>query len=197
MSTDRDKKSTTSFLTKEARPLVEEVVKEALEAFKAEDPQEPSSRRAVVRTIFYTIEVCTHVLKQYLLFGAEKGIYILDNAEIAALREESYRVNQKGEVISQALRISTRDNFRFAVRLLERLVEESLDVEFNHPGWSDLKKAVDIRNRLTHPRALEELLVSDEEFHAVKNAWKWYSPAFRRCLKIVADDIYSKRPPES
>ncbi|WP_176054525.1 hypothetical protein [Paraburkholderia caribensis] len=49
----------------------------------------------------------------------------------------------------------------------------SYKVDFNHVGWSNLRKAVDVRNRLVHPKRLEDMMVSDDEVKRAVSAFDW------------------------
>jgi hypothetical protein len=54
-------------------------------------------------------------------------------------------------------------------------------------GYTSLKDAVLIRDRLTHPKDLAALIVTDEELQTVKNAFDWVRRKFTRIIEQTPD----------
>jgi len=45
-------------------------------------------------------------------------------------------------------------------------------------------KGVKIRNRITHPKSVEALTITDEEMEKVKKALEWFRKEFDQLMKI-------------
>lgn len=97
-------------------------------------------------------------------------------AELVLLRESTQTVYSlsKGEPVSQVRRASTgfRDNLRFAANMAARTVFIRFEWD-RMPGWAGIPRLVAIRNRLTHPRTIEDLSVTAEEFQAAAAAYEF------------------------
>jgi hypothetical protein len=54
--------------------------------------------------------------------------------------------------------------------------------------WDTYLRGIEIRNRLTHPKAVEELTVKDEEFNGVlADTWVWATRVFAEVFQSVHD----------
>lgn len=129
----------------------------------------PAHRRDLVRAAFAAIEGLHWQLKRDVLKHAAAG---LSPHEYAAMVEESYSVDERGNVnvIGRFLPLTT------AIRLVVNVVKRyrpTYELDFNHVGWSNLKSAVDVRNRLVHPKVLEDLNVTDDEIQKTMSAFCW------------------------
>jgi len=158
---------------------------------KAKDTQ--FARRTLVRTLFAFIEGLTNQLSSVAAASAptEAGIFTFE--EIAALREQSYDVNEQGEVETRAARIALKRRIRLAFRCYPRIHGASFSPDFGGQGWSRLQEAIRIRDRLTHPKRDADLSVSDSDLGSVDAASAWYQDAILGLLKACqeADASYS------
>src|SRR5262249_28488275 len=116
-------------------------------------------RRELVRSVFAAIEGLHWQLKRDVL---EHAAGDLSPHEYAAMVEETYSVDDRGNVniASRFLPLTT------AIRLVVNVVKRyrpTYQLDFNHVGWANLKAAVEVRNRLVHPKTLEDLNVSEDE----------------------------------
>ena len=53
----------------------------------------------------------------------------------------------------------------------------------NSTGWCDYLKAVETRNRITHPKNAESFHVEDSAFNEVERAKDWHADAVEELLK--------------
>ena len=97
--------------------------------------------------------------------------------------EKTYQPNDKGEVYDQRMQIPMKNNIRFAFRAYARahLVDYQLDIGDNR--WNDFKNSILVRDRLTHPKEVRNLEVSDEELQCLQRAFDWFS----ECTVEVSD----------
>lgn len=129
----------------------------------------PAHRRELVRTHFAAVEGIIWELRQHVLGGATIQ---LSPYERAALEEESYTVNERGDVnvVSRGLPIPT------AIRLIVKTVQRyrpNFKVDFSDAGWGHLNEAIKVRHRLTHPKSLEDLAVSDDDILRTALGFRW------------------------
>jgi hypothetical protein len=146
--------------------LVDDVVA-AQKRLKRRDT--PNHRRELIRAAFAAIEGLHWQLKRDVLAHSRGK---LSPHEYAAMIEQTYSVDDRGNVnvSPRFLPLAT------AVRLVVNVVKRSrpnYQLDFNHVGWANLKAAVEVRNRLVHPKTLEDLNVSDAEIGKAMSAFTW------------------------
>lgn len=130
-----------------------------------------TARRDVVRASIAAMEGATWVAREHVR-GALARIGHLTPVADLAFRELSYSVSDIGELKErvQALPLIT------AVRLVvsqAKIICPEIAVEFSTTGWADLRKAIAIRNRITHPKPDQDLSISDKDLAIVASAVSW------------------------
>jgi hypothetical protein len=106
------------------------------------------------------------------------------DGELMVLNEKTYYPNDKGEVDEQRMQISVTNNIKFAFKVYARvhLVHYSLNI--GDSRWDDFKKAMLVRDRLTHPKKVSDLEVTDEEVMRLNRAHDWYSECLDELLNL-------------
>ena len=154
------------------------------------------ARRTLVRTLFAFIEGLTNQLSSVAAASAPTETGVFSAGELAALREESYDVNEHGEVEVRAARISLKRRIRLALRCYPRIHGASFTPDLGGQGWAALQAAIRIRDRLTHPKAETDLTVSDHDMTLLTTASDWYQQGIVALLKACQDaDMKLSSPP--
>jgi hypothetical protein len=147
------------------------------------------ARRTFVRTVFAEIEGrCGSAFfwaRYYSSDDAHESIksrYSRD--ETVVIRGVVRRLDDKGVVRVEKLKYSTEAGIVFALSLLGRQAwrfEKGGTEPIKPPlpdksdeGWASLLKAIKIRDRLTHPRHRNDVLVTAEELSTVRLGRKWF-----------------------
>jgi hypothetical protein len=126
-------------------------------------------RRNLVRAAFAAIEGLHWQLKQdVLLLGASN----LSPFEYAAVVEESYSVDERGNVSTFPRFLPITTAIRLVVNVVKRY-RPAYTVDFNHVGWVNLNAAIEIRNRLVHPKQINDLDVTDKEVQMTLSGFRW------------------------
>lgn len=131
----------------------------------------PTHRRELIRTIFAAIEGLHWRLKQDVLSRGSRS-RLLSPHEHAALQEETYNVDERGGVRSSPRFIPLVSSIRLVIEIVKRY-QTDYQVDLNHQGWTNLRATVKIRNRLVHPKRLEDLLISEQEVSQSLSAFYW------------------------
>jgi len=131
----------------------------------------------------------TYGLKQDCLITLETSAGTLPVSElgplIALLKEETYSLDGKGEPQGQARFLPTDQNFRFAIRSCLKVHAINLYVDFAGSDWQTFKRAIQVRNRITHPKTGVSLEVNDEEKLATIHSFGWTVHLFLACYTLV------------
>ncbi len=155
------------------RELLDDVA-ECWFSLKRKDSQ--AHRRNYVRAVFAMVEGWVSVLKAYVIAEVEGGRFEASRAEIAVLREEDYRLTDRGKPKTSQALLRSLQNLKFTFDIFARAhgVERP---DFGVEGFEVLREAVQVRHRVTHPKATADLDVSDEELSLVDEAWSWFMGA--------------------
>ncbi|HEY4955930.1 MAG TPA: hypothetical protein VII02_13695 [Gemmatimonadaceae bacterium] len=149
------------------------------------DPTE-YHRRQYIRAVFAQLEGATFGIKQLAIPSRNSS---LSDAELALLRGETYRLNELGEAVIGAARITLPSDMRFAFKMYAKSVGFDYDLPVKDPEWAALMRARKVRDRLMHPRTPKDLEITDEELEDATQAAKWFQTRHRELLELMMDQL--------
>jgi hypothetical protein len=130
-----------------------------------------TARRDVVRASLAAMEGLIWEAREHVrevLSGTDQ----LSPVANLALRELSYVVSEKGQLIEQMRSVPLLTAIRFVVSQA-KIISPEISVAFSVAGWADLREAIDIRNRITHPKPHQDLTISDHDLDVVGSGLSW------------------------
>jgi hypothetical protein len=148
------------------------------------------NRRTVVRTMFASLEAMTFGLKQSILKMAPR---LLSPADVALLQEETYTLDNKGEVQAQPKYLQLEFNFRYAVNKFAEAFELGMKLDCAGKEWQALREAVKTRNRITHPKNAQDCHVSDGDLDNLELAYNWAGNMIVNCYVNYLQRIVTER----
>jgi hypothetical protein len=126
--------------------------------------------RQLVRAFFAYFEAVTFSVKAWSANHClDHNIQITPQERYFAVDTE-YELNDRGEVVEAVAKISLSRNIRYALALNRRANRVTGPFDPNVPWWSHLRKAIRLRDRLTHPKMPGDLDVSGEDLIDVMKA---------------------------
>jgi len=131
-------------------------------------------RRAYIRAFFASVEGLMFAFNRTAIAAHAGGFLELEPAEVAVLREETYDLSDNGTPAVRKKYASFLPRFRFTVSIFARGLGIDYRVPVDGPGWQAFRQAVDLRDRVTHPRSLEGGQLSDADLQLVHQAHDWY-----------------------
>ena len=153
------------------------------------------SRKIYVKASASIIESELFALKRMILDAHKMNAIELSHEELAILLEESYTLSDKGKINVKPYFSSLTSNIKFIFCLGERLSRllgykstirfsisnssnqnrsNATGNSFDDPRWSSLQKSVKVRNRVTHPKKLADLQVTDKELVCLEEGENWF-----------------------
>jgi len=156
--------------------------------------QSDTARRHYVRAVFAYIEGLGFRLKRVVLARHASGLCKLLPPEIALLREESYDLDDKGVPHIRAAHLKLTRNLRFAFEQYAKAYGMAGTLAVDAPGWRALLAAAEIRNRLMHPKSVQDIEVTEDEAKVVKAALDWFTAEFVRLLGISVPGSRRSKP---
>lgn len=142
---------------------------DAMERMKENDCQ--SSRRDFVRSAFAAIEGWLWEYRQSIQ-STIGSVRDLSPLEESAFAETSYTISDSGKLREQVRFVPMTVMLRFITRIAEAECGEQL-IDFSSADWTNFNQAIGARNRITHPKAVQDLTLSDADIAAVQAALLW------------------------
>lgn len=139
-----------------------------------DNPGSEELRRISVRTLFSNIEAICNRLKLSVLPFAEANVKKLEKEEIAMINEESYFLDEYGEAKKRKAYPNFASNLQFAFKVYTRVTGSDFKLDVESIQWKKFKKAIKIRNRITHPKNLSDMKISKDDFRKATNAYNWF-----------------------
>lgn len=137
-------------------------------------------RRLIIRSAFATIDALAYRLKQVAFHSA--GVSKLTAAERTLCAEESYELTSNGEAEIRTARLRFLPNLRFAFRIVAKAEGVDFSLDVSGAGWQSVQKGVQVRDRLTHPKSVADLMVTDDEARVAIAAFLWVEEQVRDWL---------------
>jgi hypothetical protein len=156
--------------------LLDELAKELGTLLKGRqrDKLSQPERRMYVRSAFATIEAWIYVIKQMALRAhPDPKCPTISEAERAFAQEHEYRLTESGDVVTRRTKISLEANLRFGFKLLAKAGSVPSELDVSGAEWQSFKRAIKIRDRITHPKTVSDLNISDEDYNDVSGGFGW------------------------
>lgn len=128
-------------------------------------------KRDLARAIFAGIEGIVWVFREHVIDSA-KSTCGLEPLEEAAIAETSWAVSDQGKVSEQRKFVPLLSSLRLLARIANR-VAPPIKFDFAGLEWSNLKSAIEVRNRITHPKSAGDLSLSANEIESSQIAMYW------------------------
>lgn len=152
--------------------LVRALVEDAILAITgSESLKTQSSKRNLIRTTYAAIEGIAWLLADHVASIARDTDNI-SAAEQMALTEKSYQVTRQGKVREQTRFIPLPSLIRLSTTIARR-VDRTFEVDFDQPEWQRFVQGLEVRNRITHPKSIDDLSVDDSDVANTIAALHW------------------------
>ncbi|NCC62519.1 MAG: hypothetical protein EOM12_16640 [Verrucomicrobiae bacterium] len=125
----------------------------------------------------YRTDTSSQIFRRNLICAqfafVEAGLYGL--RYMAALGEET-KIPKK---------TPAKQNLEDSFNGLAATLDVPLAVSKQNTGWDAMTKAIRMRDRITHPRKPEELLISDSDMKIFDRATKWFSDTMVELKSVI------------
>ena len=131
------------------------------------------AHRTLIRTYFAYVEGLAFQLRQVTL-ASLKETDLLSPGELALLKEERFQLNHRGQPEARENFQQVLPNLLFSIRCYVKNHGATYQPDISHHGWECMKRAVEVRDRLTHPKSAEGLEVTDADLHVFNEGAAWW-----------------------
>lgn len=164
-----------------------------LEKLIQDNPDNMTYRRLMVMSVFSSLEMISSGVIEYvkpyiipLLLNRlsdneehseshERHDHDIDYSILftfCAADDKMYRIDDSGLIKIDKLKVSLRDKLLFSIQLLFKIRNQQLNPKMME-GWVEFLKAIRIRDRITHPKKLSDLEISQEDYNNVMATNRW------------------------
>lgn len=171
-------------ITSLIRILIEDVIASQT-ALSVSDT--PVNRRNLIRTTFAAAEGLIWLTRQHVRESAQAMDQLSPLADLA-LTEQSYQITASGEVVEAVKFVPMSTSIRLIVRQAQ-LIAPELEIDFNDAGWQSLRQAIERRNRLTHPKALVDLDVTETDLTTCERGFEWLLAVTTNILSQTTQEL--------
>lgn len=161
-----------------------EDVQEASKRMRAEDCA--FTRRSFLRALFAFIEGALFARRTIVLElnRPTAGGYVVSNladGDRMLLREITFEHNDNGTVKERNGNFQVFLKYlRFTFDIYFRSIQRPNPVDYRVAGWESFCKAHEIRNRITHPKRVLDLSISDDELQHIRLPERWFIGQFNK-----------------
>lgn len=130
-----------------------------------------AARRDLVRASLAAMEGLIWLAREHVREALERVGELTPTADLA-LREQAYVISEHGKLRLQSRGVPLYTAIRLVVDQAA-LLSPRLAVDFSIQGWANFKRAIAIRNRITHPKPQSDMQVSDDDLATVAAGLSW------------------------
>jgi hypothetical protein len=138
------------------------------------DNKSDCGNRTFVRAVFALIEGGIYGLKQVALQLSKHERGNFTPAEVALLEDKSYDLDDKGRAQERTKFVPISSNIKFAFAALARAYPVNYTLKTDGKGWDAFQAALKTRNRITHPKTVDDLKLTDDEVQQSADAATWF-----------------------
>ena len=160
------------------------VLKDDFSRAKAAVLGDPSAfhKRNFVRTTFALMDGFAFQLRQVTLATLENTDLVSDG-DRAILREERYHLSSQGIPEVKENFQKTLPMILFSLRVYAKNHGSDFTPDTSLNGWNCLRQAVEIRDRVTHPKSMTDLDINDDVGHVFAEGVHWWDDMLGRLLE--------------
>lgn len=144
-----------------------------------------SNCRHLIRSLFAAIEGMVWKYREHIVDIARSCDSLTLEEEIA-FSEISYSVTPQGKIVETARFVPLLAMFRLTTKLAQR-TNTDFEPSFEGAGWETLRQAVEIRNRITHPKSLNDLQIGDLDLKKCEEGFDWLFEVCLTAMELVND----------
>ena len=148
---------------------------------------EEANRRFYVRAVFALVEAVVEQHKRLLLDLAEGSRISLAVAVREALSEQAPLVKDNGAVMYREQSLQLERKLRAVYRAAGEAFQQPLAVSFGDTGWQSFRAALDVRDRITHPKTYQDCHVDGDALDTVNQGHDWFRGLNNEFVRVAQE----------
>jgi hypothetical protein len=146
-----------------------------------------ANRRFYVRAVFALVEAVVEQHKRLLLDLAERGAVTLGVGVRDSLAERTFVVKDNGSVHERGQYLQLENKLRAVYRAAGEAFGQGLRDTFGDQGWGSFRLALDVRDRITHPKTFENCHVDEVALDTVDAGHTWFKALNGEFVRVARE----------
>src|SRR5712691_11330717 len=153
-------------------------------AYIKEKYDQQTARRLYAKMFISHIESVLFTLRSEALEMAEmNSSEEFSQAELILLAGKTYVLSSKAEATERDYSGGIKNDLKFAFRCFAKVFDLKYKPDYSGSGWQAFQDAVEIRNRITHPKnPVISMTINDNEQEAMYKALNWFLETYHGLL---------------
>jgi hypothetical protein len=147
----------------------------------------PSVRRSVIRCGHSAIEGSLWMLRLHVSSVAD-SVGEMTPSMAVIFSEKTYALADTGKLRQQPSYFSILSMFRFTIRVAQK-IDPNIHVDLSGSDWQNFKLALDVRNRITHPKFSQDLEIADHELARTTATVLWVLRATAQIMESTTASL--------
>lgn len=158
----------------------------ALENWERDDT--PFWRRTCYRVCFSYIDAELYQMKMDSVSVEMPEAGGFTRAETALIHEENYEIDEKGKARVRPYFGHFKNRLRFSFGILAKANDIEYTPDYSDNRWNSLSAADKVRNRITHPKKLEDMNISLNEMRNLSDGFRWFIGTYKAIQVEILED---------
>ncbi len=148
-----------------------------------EDGEREFWRRTLFRSFFSWVDLSITQMRAFLITAHLLKHASLTSKEHIALTNSTVRVKDTGDVQVISARQSMKGMLRLTLRLMTEKFTPGFSPDYSDNRWRQFAQAVKARDRITHPKSLDDFRVHDADIESLNEGMLWLSETYLETLR--------------
>ncbi|KAF0140859.1 MAG: hypothetical protein FD122_2032 [Stygiobacter sp.] len=149
-------------------------------------------RRSFIRSLFAAIESVIFGMKTEILNRLSEANPPFTTGELVILEEKSFTIDKSGDIIESPKYLELKKNIRFVFRTYGKCYGTQLELDVSGTDWKNFTELVEVRNRITHPKTKNDIIITDDEINKSKLLFGWFSKQHINSVTVTTDALKNK-----
>jgi hypothetical protein len=146
---------------------------------------EMANRRFYVRSVFSLIEAVVEQHKRLILDLMDRNKITLGKGIREVLSETIYVVKDNGTIGQREQYLQLERKLRAVYRAADEAFGQHIAITFGDEGWKYFRKALDVRDRLTHPKTFDDCDVDEIAIETVDLGHTWFRELNNEFVRVA------------
>jgi uncharacterized protein YjhX (UPF0386 family) len=149
--------------------------------------EEKANRRFYIRAVFALVEAFVEQHRRLLLELCESNRIELKEKTRKKLQEVKEVFREDGTIEEQAQYLQVFDKIKEVYKAAEAGFGQPLRVSFGDSGWATFRVAMGIRNRVTHPKNVDDCWILEDALKTVNDASEWFKELQNEFVRVARE----------
>ena len=146
-----------------------------------------ANRRFYLRAVFALVEAFVEQHRRLLVELCNAHVITLPEKKLQRLREIKEVLNPDGTVEERDQYLQIFDKIKEVYKAAADGFGQPLKITFGDEGWVTFKDAMELRDRVTHPKAVADCWNYEQDIETVNSANEWFKTLQNEFVRVARE----------